>query len=427
MANFPLSPQPPHADSNSTSERASSPSTSERASSPSWLQRYGWLGLAVVMIVPIGLGTWAVRTLTQLPDAPTCWQSSVGQAAAATQIYCAELLAKKATAADYRQAIALVDKIPVDDPLRPNGDRLIQAWAEAIFRIAEAAYQQGDLETAINTAREIPARSTIAQRVEATIEQWETTWKTAESIYQRGLDHIDEREWYATLSAGRELLALENRYWATTRYQDLMRQLQTAKEERKPDRKPVAKASPGSVEDMIARWEREQDQADSNRLQQANQLAGSGNLDGLKAAVEEAQQILYGTPRYEQAQQAIATWRTQIETLEDRPYLDRAVELANEGRYREAINEAGNIGWGRSLYQESRDRIEGWRAEVYQQQLADQAASSMNAAEPVPVSIPNSTEPVSIPASTSFPSQAPIDAEPLPLALPIPDQETSSP
>ncbi|MBW4656000.1 MAG: hypothetical protein KME20_23605 [Kaiparowitsia implicata GSE-PSE-MK54-09C] len=373
-------------------------------SNPSWLRGLGWLSLAAVLLVPLGAGAWAVRNLTQLPDLPTCWATSLGTAPASTQLYCAEGHAKKGDVEGYRQAIALASRIPQDDPIRANGDRLMQYWAEQILRQAEAAFQQGNLTQAVDIAKQIPASARVRAEAVTKIEEWETTWQTAESIYDRAVSLIDAENWHGTLMAGRELLGLNNQYWATTRYQNLMQQLQTARDSAKQanaEKKPDTTA-PRTVDDMIARWEQEQVAEDDTRLQQATQLADNGTPDGLRAAIAEAQQILYGTARYEQAQQFITQWRQQLETIEDSPYLDRAVQLADEGNYRDAINEASNIGWGRSLYDESRQRIDTWREQANQR-----STTAPNPAITVPAATdPSPYAPIVVPPSASSSGEA---------------------
>ena len=71
-----------------------------------------------------------------------------------------------------------------------------------------------------------------------------------------------------------------------------------------------------------------------------------------------------GSEGYEEAQTMISSWRQQMEVMEDRPHLDRAMALArkdNEADLQAAINEANQIGWGRALYDEANSQTERWR------------------------------------------------------------------
>ena len=121
---------------------------------------------------------------------------------------------------------------------------------------------------------------------------------------------------------------------------------------------------------LISRWKLEID--DVTRLERANSYANSGLANDLRMAIAEAQQIPPGNPRYQEARNKIGGWRTKIETIEDRPYLDQAIQFAGFGgveSLQEAIREASRIGPGRALYQEAQGKIQQWRSEI--QRLQD--------------------------------------------------------
>lgn len=342
---------------------------------PRWMLGLGATGL---FMIPVGVAVWALGELMQIPALPKCFNAR--QAPSTEQIYCAEQLASKHDTEHLRRAILLADAVPTDDPLRDESDRLVELWAGEILRRAEAEFQQGNLDEAIALAQEVPSRVEPYRQVQETIQTWEALWTRATDLFQQGQEAIDQEEWFQTLEIGRQLLRLDNRYWSTTRYQELMRQLQTARETSTSKKKgKVARSTlnnntPNTVEEFMAQWEQEQEQEDITRLQQARQRAQTGHLEDLRIAVSDAQQVLYGTPRYEEAQQAIAQWRQQIEVMEDRPSLERAQQLANAGDLQAAINEANTIGWGRALYGDARDRIEVWHDQLHAQEIRQQNA-----------------------------------------------------
>jgi len=339
-----------------------------------------WLLAPGLLLLPVGVAFFALSDLVQLPALPKCFNAR--QAPPTDQIYCAKQLASRHDTEHLRRAILLANEIAPNHPLRREGDRLIEVWTSEILRRAEEEFQKGNLQGAIDIAQEVPPRVPTYQQVRETIQAWEDLWATAEDLYQQGRLAIDQENWYDVLAVGRRLLQLDNRYWTTERYQALMTQLQTARDNQKKDprkknkiaRSATATQSPETVEDFLTQWEREQEREDQARLQRARQYAQSGSVEGLQTAIAEAQQILYGTSSYDAAQQAIAQWREQAETLTDLPYLDRAQQLANQGDLQGAINEASNIGWGRALYGEARDRIDIWRDQVYQQEIEQRNA-----------------------------------------------------
>ena len=124
---------------------------------------------------------------------------------------------------------------------------------------------------------------------------------------------------------------------------------------------------------LIAYWydqiERLEDQP---YLDRATALAKSGAIPDLQAAIAEASLIQQGRVLRKEAQGWIATWRDQIETIEDQPYLDRAWSFANAGNLGEAIEAAELIRPGRALYNDAQSAIYTWQAQlIRERQLAE--------------------------------------------------------
>ncbi|MBE9114397.1 chromosome segregation ATPase [Lusitaniella coriacea LEGE 07157] len=122
---------------------------------------------------------------------------------------------------------------------------------------------------------------------------------------------------------------------------------------------------------LIGRWQLEIQ--DINHLTRAEELANSGGLNYLTAAIAQAQLIPRSNPRYSQAQKRIREWTGQIEISEDRPILDRAQSYAGNGddaSLRKAIQEARSIRSGRALYREAQQKIGQWRSTLQRNQDA---------------------------------------------------------
>lgn len=334
------------------------------------------------LILSTGISVWAVRDLLGLPTLPRCWTVSASNDSPSVQLYCAEIAAGRRTTEDWRQAIRLANAVPHENSLRTKSDRLIKQWTEEILRLGEAEFQQGDLKKALEMADKIPLTMSNRSLVNDRTGQWQSTWDKAEAIYEEVEQEIDQKNWYDALIEAKQLLTLGNRFWETTKYQELMQVLQNTREadamyaERKAKQQTRnASNRRDPVTDRLSRWQDEQRQEATEHLQKAKTLAQSGDMQGLRAAIDEAEQVFYGTPSYEEAQAAIDNWRNQIEILEDRPYLDRAVTLANQDdieSLRAAIDEASQISWGRSLYEEAHSQIEQWRDRVSELQVQQQ-------------------------------------------------------
>ncbi|MCU0567442.1 MAG: hypothetical protein MUF49_12685 [Oculatellaceae cyanobacterium Prado106] len=115
---------------------------------------------------------------------------------------------------------------------------------------------------------------------------------------------------------------------------------------------------------LLAYWNQEVERIEDEPLiARAQQLAKSGKVPDLQAAIAQARQVPLGRSLRGQAQDLIANWRGQIEVIEDQPILARAKSLGQDGKLNEAIEVAAQIQSGRALYAEAQSVIWGWRAE----------------------------------------------------------------
>ncbi|MCU0525513.1 MAG: hypothetical protein MUF72_11890 [Elainella sp. Prado103] len=119
------------------------------------------------------------------------------------------------------------------------------------------------------------------------------------------------------------------------------------------------------AQSMIAHWQQETERLeDQPILNRAKRLAETGTIASLQSAIAEASEVKLGRALRQSAQTLIATWRSQIQTLEDRPMLARAEVLAEQGELNAAIVAASEIQPGRSLYSQAQAAISEWREQL---------------------------------------------------------------
>ncbi len=124
-----------------------------------------------------------------------------------------------------------------------------------------------------------------------------------------------------------------------------------------------------SAQTLIANWRKQRQQVeDRMMLEVARQLAASGTMENLKAAVAKASSIQVGQPLRLDAQAAIAQWNRQIQRIEDQPTLDLARTFSQQGNLISAIQTAQQIRPGRALYPDAQVAINQW---VFQLQAAE--------------------------------------------------------
>lgn len=494
-----------------------------------------WQFVSLVLALTFGgVGFIATSVLLRLPTNPSCNKISLFFSSATNRIYCAQLKAEKNTVDDLLDAIALLQVLSEDHPLRNEINRHISEWSDNILTLAEVEFHRGNLEEAIAIARKIPENVANRTLIAEKVTEWSNIWQKAEKIAQEVENQLRESQWNKAFLEAVNLLNIDNEYWQTTKYQEIVKTINLAREESKQldgayvtlrrgglenllktieiasvipatsysyneankliqeaEEKIIAivqrhldnndwnalsnlasqipaqsrlknqardwellasagrNASLGTVASMeLAIAEAEQIPSDSKLYTQsrelvkiwtaqkedlaylanARELARSGQIADLKAAIAKAElissenplyresrreiikwqreiQIIEDTPILAQAKQVaeannlqswqnainianqiksdralyseasdlIRQWRRNIERLEDRPILDEAIALGNNNNYQNAINVASRIGRGRALYSEAQSNISKWRREINAQQELQRA------------------------------------------------------
>jgi soluble cytochrome b562 len=257
------------------------------------------------------------------------------------------------TIPDLEAAIVAVQRIKHDRPLYGKAQQWVSTWQSEIQDVtklerARQLAQAGtteDLSAAIAEAEQIPFGNPRREQAEKEISQWQGQIETSEDQ-----PYLDQAEQLASTG-------------------DLQGAINAASRIR-PGRSLYDQAS-SLIDDWTAQVQRAQDQP---QLDRARQLAAAGDLSG---AISVARQIGSGRPLYEDAQAEISDWSGQMEQAQDRPYLDQARQLANQGNVGDAIAVANQISPERTLYDQAQDEIRRWRG---QSQGQDQLSQAYNAA-----------------------------------------------
>jgi len=443
-----------------------------------WLQRW-----PLVMLIIFGVlgtvGTTAVVSLFRMPNLPNCRAIFWPTASAALRLQCAESYANQGDVKSLLAAIALVDRLPEDHPLRPDINNRIEDWATQVLDLAERSFEEGNLTEAIDTARKIPARTAAAQVVEDRIARWQKIWKEGEDSFNAAVEKLKAKQFEAAFSLSVALLDVPNKFWSTVKYNELTKLIGKAREdsrkmsealdfakegtikgftealkrlkeidkesvyyaEAQGKRKDIAnqmlkvgegllakrqlsdaqailaaiprdtglekeiddfqifvtayqQAWSGTIgglegaisrmktlgrnrpryakgQELIAQWQGEIQNL--SWINQAQERSSRGSTSDLVAAIGIARQVSRNSPQWEEAAKQINQWQTRVETVEDRPILERADRIAAAGTpdsLRAAIQEARKISPERTLGAEASDRIATWTGRI--QRIEDQ-------------------------------------------------------
>ncbi len=445
-----------------------------------WLRK--WPIFVLVIFGVLGTaGTTAIVSLFRIPSLPNCRAVFWPTASASLRLQCAETYANEGDVKNLLAAVALVDQLPEDHPLRYDIDNRIEGWATQILDLAERSFEEGDLEKAISSAQQIPTKTAAAELVEARIERWQKIWKEGEENFDSAVTKLKEKNFQSAFTLSVALLDVRNKFWSTTKYNELTKLISQARDdsrkmsqalglvkegtvkgftealkklkeitedsvfygEAQGQRKDIAKQMLKAGEDLLADRQVSDAQAmlsaiprdtgldkeiadfqifvtayqqawsgtvgglenaikrmqglGKNRpgyakgqrliaqwqgelqnvayLQQAKERASRGSTGDLTAAISVARQVSQNSPQWEEASTQIGRWQTRVETVQDRPILERADQLASAGTpdsLRAAIQEARKISSGRSLSQEAGERVDNWTERI--QRIEDQPA-----------------------------------------------------
>ena len=125
----------------------------------------------------------------------------------------AQLTAAKQLAAESRlkDAIALAAQVPEDTEFYPEATELSAQWSEQIFQIASNKYQEGDLPTAIAIAKAVPSDHPLADKVEATIQQWQEDWQENQTYLKTAQQKLNHGRWQDAIDTAQKVSKTD--YW----------------------------------------------------------------------------------------------------------------------------------------------------------------------------------------------------------------------
>lgn len=260
-----------------------------------------WAALFVVVFGSVGfLATWQLLNMQKSPNCPKIFWPI---ASASLRLYCAQLSADSRTVEGLLAAIALVEALPEDHPLRSQVNQQLEEWARDILNLAEKDYQAGNLEQAIAKARQIPNNMAVAAIIEERIAKWQETWTEGNEILSKLEENLRASNWNQSFRLAVDLLNLNNEYWATVKYNEAIAKITVARE-------------------------------DSSKLDNAFNLFARGGLDNWLKVIEEARKIPASSYAYQEAQKLIGKTEDKL-----KEYAERLIERKQWQALRDLANQ----------------------------------------------------------------------------------------
>ena len=288
----------------------------------------------------------------------------------------ARQLAKVGDVSSLLDAIRLVEEIQPKSRIYPPARKALSRFLESLVDLGIKALSRGDSDTAMKVARNLPSgvefqakaqdlrelSFALAQAESGTVADIEAAIVQAQALhgdrplYQKAQQLISG--WELEIQDVRQLTRARELATAGN-IPDLQAAIAEAE--------LVGYNNPRSDEarSAIRQWTRQiQTLEDRPYLRNARQLAERGDIQSLDGAIQNASRVSEGRPLYEEANRLVNTWSQQRQSLQDQPYLDDAEQFAIEGNLPAAIAAAQQIGEGRSLYEEAQSNIRQWQSQI---------------------------------------------------------------
>ena len=298
-----------------------------------------------------------------------------------------KLLADRGTVSSLKEALKLLGSVQAESVLYGEAKDLKKTIARDMLGLAEAALARQQMPEAEEILAAIPQDEGLDREV-ADFRVFTEAYRRAWSGDALGLDAAINR--LQSLGQDRPLYDRAQRLIQSWRSElKALAQLDTARQIAAQgnindlrlaidEAQQIGRNNPRweEVATQIDQWEeRVQTTEDLPTLNKADQIAGIGTPQALTLAIQEARRIRPGRALSDEADARISRWQGQIEAIEDRPLIDNARRLAAAGNLVDAIAIASRVSPERSLYEEVQTELASWRDQEQNQTRLQTATS----------------------------------------------------
>lgn len=277
---------------------------------------------------------------------------------------------------DFARAIQAVSKIDPKRLARKRVGEKIDEWSEKLVGIAKESQSAGNYAQMIDAAQKVPPTAKVAKVAASylqlgragTVPKDETLWSAIQAhafasqidsstpVYEQS--KTQRQKWEGQIQTWGQL-AIAQWFAGMDRVSGYHMAIDQAA--------MVGPEQPRRVEaqTLIASWNKQISSfPDRQFIARAKQFAVDNTIASLQSAITEASKILSGQPLRDVAQTLVVQWGDAVQRIEDQPILDQAIALAKKGDLNAAIQAAGKISSSRALYRDAQARVGEWVAQI---------------------------------------------------------------
>jgi hypothetical protein len=288
----------------------------------------------------------------------------------------ARQLAKTNRLTQLQEAITIAGKIASNTYVKAKAQLEQTRWSRTLLQLAAISFQKQDFAGMVTVLEAIPVNNPLYQEAQDWLQLANSSKTAKEDNILALIDALAGIRQISPNSPVQSIANKQATLWQSHLQDQTQLQyaVTLASVEQRPTLQmaidQASKIPPKNpkrifAQTLIAQWRKEIQQIDDrNKLAAALDLAVGGGIEQLKQAVQVASEIKLGQPLRQEAQAAIAKWNRQIQTIEDRPTLELSQTFAQRRDLISAISTAKQIHPGRALYPEAQKAIADWVAQL---------------------------------------------------------------
>lgn len=318
-------------------------------------------------------GLWAMAWLTRIPPLPDC-DEVTAVSADGDRLICAQSALRSGSAKNLIQAVQLSANFSPTHPLYAETQPVLVESSERLLEKATEKMHEGELETAVEWARQIPLDTPLRDPAQAKIWDWQQEWKRGQELENSIEQAIAARDWGAANNGLQQLKSLTSDYWVGQRHNELQQSQQLEETAWAQIEQARGLANTGNPENIgqalvIAQrinltskaWNEAQDEIDrwsQNLLLYSFQRWELGDVEGAIAAVQKVPPDPKLAPEAQDLIEFSHATRLAQQAQQDNPGYVQLFQLM------EAIRAAEQIPTNSSFYQTAQQSLKAWKAEL---------------------------------------------------------------
>jgi hypothetical protein len=302
-----------------------------------------WLVLAAIVG---GTGAFSYLLLISVPPTSNC-RGITPLSTDSERLYCAQVGAQNGELKGILAAMEVVKSWNEGHPLYADAQKFLGNWSKDLTKIARKQLNEGDLEGAISSLKQIPANSPTYDKTQELIGRWSEQSAKGGAIAEKFEKSLKNAQWDHAFVQLQTVQMMRGRYWNTYKHEQMS--LRLAQERDGWDRLQAAKEALREEKNngyLVGANQKDLDK----EIAEAKEGVGLPEYPApLVAAIEIANQIDNKTYVYQQGQELRSVWSKQI--------LKLSIAKHQEKNYIEALGIAQKVPKDVNSYAEAQDWV----------------------------------------------------------------------